>query len=118
MSASAVLGAGPELEILSPHRPGLVEVYCDNGELNAHAQITFIDTPQLPVANPYGGGVALFKLRRLTRQLRDPVGTQRTGLPSLDAKLRRLRAWASAARRPASGETDAAPTAPSTPTSW
>ncbi|MCP4006189.1 MAG: S8 family serine peptidase [bacterium] len=88
-----VIGTLPTIEIKSPLQPGPIDILCHNGELNAHAQVTFVETAELPVTDPYAGGVALFKLRRLKRYLDSPEGTQKLGHYGLDSKLRRLGAW-------------------------
>jgi len=87
-------GAPPELEIESPAEPGVLDVLCGVDGVRAAAQITFTEAQALPVADPYTGGVVLFKLRKLAAPLDPLTATRELGHPSLDAKLERLSAWA------------------------
>jgi subtilisin family serine protease len=96
VAASGEMEAPPALEVPSPDSPGVVDVLCGVDGARAAAQVTFTDAQALPVADPYAGGVALFKLRRRAGAL-PPVGTRVLGVPSLDAKLARLETWALAA---------------------
>jgi subtilisin family serine protease len=56
--------------------------------------VTYTDAHELPVRNPYGGGVVLLKTRRIPPGLAGPVGTSALGLGSLDRLLQRLGAYA------------------------
>jgi hypothetical protein len=60
---------------------------CKVGGATARAQVTFTDSRTLPVADPYAGGVALFKLRELDKPWKEPVGRKSLGLDTLDPKL-------------------------------
>lgn len=80
------------LRLASPGFAAPVSILCQAGELHAEAQVTFTDSRTLPVADPYQGGVVLFKLRELPEPFREPVARTEVGLPSLDAKLRALSA--------------------------
>ncbi len=84
--ALALAGAG--LRVPSPGVATPATVLCHAGELRAEAQVTFTDARTLPVADPYAGGVALFKLRELPEPWGEPVARESLGLPSLDAVLR------------------------------
>jgi subtilisin family serine protease len=86
--------APPRLEIASPQAAGVVDVLCGIDGVRAAAQITFTAAQTLPVADPYAGGVALFKLRRLAAPLDPLAGTRALGHATLDAKLEKLSAWA------------------------
>ena len=82
------------LSVPSLLRPGVVEVTCQSDGLRAFAQVTFTDARVLPLRDPYAGGVVLFKLRRAPTDPADPRGRQALGLPSFDALLSRLGAYA------------------------
>lgn len=83
-----LLGGDAEgLVVPSPPVAAPVEVVCKVGDASARAQVTFTDSRTLPVADPYAGGVALFKLRELEKPWKEPVGRKSLGLDSLDAKL-------------------------------
>jgi hypothetical protein len=56
--------------------------------------VTYTDARELPVRNPYVGGVVLFKTRQTPTGLAGPVGTAELGLGSLDRLLQRLGAYA------------------------
>lgn len=95
LSDGEALELGAEgLHVPSPGFAAPVSVLCQAGELRAEAQVTYTDSRTLPVADPYQGGVVLFKLRELPEPFREPVARDRLGLPSLDAKLRALSALA------------------------
>jgi subtilisin family serine protease len=87
-------GRAGQLPLPARSSPGVVEVRCAAGVDLAFAQITYTDARQLPVRNPYGGGVLLLKTRRTPPGLAGPVGTQELGLGSLDHLLRALGAHA------------------------
>lgn len=80
--------AGGELRVPSPAVATPATVLCQSGELRAEAQVTFSDARTFPVADPYAGGVVLFKLRELPEPWGEPVARDSLGLPPLDAKLR------------------------------
>lgn len=86
--------APPSLEIASPQQAGVVDVLCGVDGVRAAAQITFTDAQALPVADPYAGGVALFKLARAAQPHAALEATRSLGAASLDAKLSKLSAWA------------------------
>jgi len=86
--------SGPELQVSGPPQPAVVNVSCASAAVSAEAQVTFTDSATLPVDDPYGGGVALFKLRDDPAVPLDPVGRRELGFPALDAKLQALNAWA------------------------
>jgi len=84
--------SGGSLRVPSPSVATPATIVCHAGELRAEAQITFTDARTLPVADPYVGGVVLFKLRELPTPFKEPVARAKVGLPSLDAKLDALSA--------------------------
>jgi hypothetical protein len=86
----ALAGDGDMLVVPSPSVPAPVEVVCQAGGARAHAQVTFTDSKTLPVADPYAGGVVLFKLRELSKPFTSTVARKSLGLDSLDAKLKLL----------------------------
>ncbi len=81
---------GELVRVPSPPVAAPATVLCQAGELRAEAQVTFTDSVSLPVADPYGGGVVLFKLRALPRAFTEPLGRDALGLDPLDAKLEAL----------------------------
>ena len=83
-------GDSEGLVVPSPAVPAPVEVVCQAGEARARAQVTFTDSKTLPVADPYAGGVVLFKLRELPRGFKDAVARKSLDIDSLDAKLAAL----------------------------
>ncbi|MFI5314774.1 MAG: S8 family serine peptidase [Myxococcota bacterium] len=83
-------GDAEGLVVPSPSVPTPVEVVCQAGDARARAQVTFTDSKTLPVADPYAGGVVLFKLRELPDAFKDGVARKSLGLDSLDAKLKML----------------------------
>ena len=86
-----VLGGDAEgLVVPSPAVATPVEVVCKVGDATARAQVTFTDSRILPVADPYAGGVALFKLRELHQPWKTPVGKKSVGLDTLDPKLEHI----------------------------
>ena len=85
--------AGP-LPLPSRSRPGVVDVRCTAGADRAFAQVTYTDAHELPVRDPYVGGVVLLKTHRTPPGLVGPVGTSELGLGSLDRLLQRLGAYA------------------------
>ena len=88
---SLALSAGA-LQVPSPSVASPATVVCRAGELRADAQITFTDARTLPVADPYQGGVVLFKLRELPKPFKAGEARAKLGLSSLDAKLDALSA--------------------------
>jgi hypothetical protein len=78
------------LRVPSPSVASPATVLCHAGELRAEAQVTFTDAQTLPVADPYQGGVVLFKLRQLGEAFREPVARDSLGFATLDAKLEAL----------------------------
>ena len=86
----ALSGDGDMLVVPSPPVPAPVEVVCRAGEARARAQVTFTDSVTFPVADPYAGGVVLFKLRELPKPFTSAVARKSLGLDSLDAKLASL----------------------------
>jgi subtilisin family serine protease len=94
VTASGETEAPPVLEISSPETPGIVEVLCGADGARAAAQVTFTDAQTRPAADPYAGGVALFKLRKAAAGLDPRTATRTLGSATLDAKLARLSAWA------------------------
>ncbi len=78
------------LRVPSPSVASPATVLCQAGELRAEAQVTFTDSQTLPVADPYQGGVVLFKLRRLPEPFREPVSRDALGLAPLDETLEAL----------------------------
>lgn len=93
-SASGRTLRGPEFRIEAPVAPGVVDVVCRSGEAVAYAQVTVTDAAQVPLRDPYAGGVVLFKTRRNPRGVLGPVGTRATGLPALDGLLEHFGAYA------------------------
>lgn len=85
------------IEVGSPARQDAVEIQCTSGSHAAFAQVTFSDAAELPVADPYGGGVVLFKLRAPADVPPDAVGRRDLGPASLEHLLHELGAWAMAA---------------------
>jgi hypothetical protein len=83
-------GEGDAVVVPSPSVAVPVEVVCQAGDATARAQITFTDSKTLPVANPYAGGVVLFKLRELEKQWTEPVARTSVGAESFDDKLKLL----------------------------
>ncbi|HTO53938.1 MAG TPA: S8 family serine peptidase [Myxococcota bacterium] len=83
-------GEGDALVVPAPAVPAPVEVVCKSGEAQAHAQVTFTDSQTLPVADPYAGGVVLFKLRELDDAFSDGKARKSVGSKSLDQKLAAL----------------------------
>jgi hypothetical protein len=83
-------GEGDALVVPAPAVPAPVEVVCQSGAARARAQVTFTDSQTLPVADPYAGGVVLFKLRELDEPFKDGTARKSLGLPGLDAKLAAL----------------------------
>jgi len=83
-------GEGDALVVPAPAVPAPVEVVCKSGEAVAHAQVTFTDSQTLPVADPYAGGVVLFKLRELDEPFKDGTARKSLGLRGFDAKLAAL----------------------------
>ena len=83
-------GEGDALIVPAPAVPAPVEVVCKSGEAQARAQVTFTDSQTLPVADPYAGGVVLFKLRELDQPWKDGTARKSLGLRSLDQKLATL----------------------------
>jgi subtilase family protein len=83
-------GEGDALIVPAPAVPTPVEVVCRSGDAQARAQVTFTDSQTLPVADPYAGGVVLFKLRELDEPFKDGTARKSLGLRSLDAKLAAL----------------------------
>ncbi len=81
---------GERLRVPSPSVASPATVLCHAGELRAEAQVTFTDAQTLSVADPYQGGVVLFKLRQLAEAFREPVARESLGLSSLDEKLEAL----------------------------
>ena len=81
---------GDGLRVPSPSVASPATVLCHSGELRAEAQVTFTDAQTLSVADPYQGGVVLFKLRQLAEAFREPVSRASLGLAPLDAKLEAL----------------------------
>jgi subtilisin family serine protease len=88
---------GDRVALASPASAGPLAVRCRSQGAEASAEVTFTEAVDLPTLDPYAGGVVLFKARRSPRSLDGPIGTQRTGLASLDALLLRLGAHAFAA---------------------
>ncbi|MBW2281674.1 MAG: S8 family serine peptidase [Deltaproteobacteria bacterium] len=88
---------GFSLRVESPASPGVVEVQCTSAHLAAFAQVTFTDAATLPVADPYSGGVVLFKLREAPAFALDAVGRRDLGFAGLEDKLHAFGAWAMAA---------------------
>lgn len=88
---------GFSIDVPSPGRQSAVEVECTAGAWAAYAQVTFTDSAELPVADPYGGGVVLFKLREPADVPPDAVGRRDFGPASLEQLLHELGAWAMAA---------------------
>jgi subtilase family protein len=80
-------GEGDALVVPAPAVPAPVEVVCKSGEAQARAQVTFTDSQTLPVADPYAGGVVLFKLRELDEPFQDGRARKSVGSRTLDAKL-------------------------------
>ena len=97
LSDGEALELGAEgLHVPSPGFAAPVSILCQAGELRAEAQVTYTDSRTLPVADPYQGGVVLFKLRELPEPFREPVARDRLGLPSARRQAARaLRARAS-----------------------
>jgi hypothetical protein len=83
---------GGALRVPSPGVASPATVLCQAGELRAEAQVTFTESHTLPVADPYQGGVVLFKLRALPEPFAEPVSRETLGLDPLDAKLEALNA--------------------------
>ena len=88
---------GFALAIASPSEPSVVEIECSSGVLSARAQVTFTDAVDLHVADPYAGGVVLFKLRRTPPVPLQARGRRALGFRSLERTLTALGAWAMAA---------------------
>ena len=84
--------SGGVVRVPSPSVATPATVLCQAGELRAEAQVTFTDAKTLPVADPYQGGVVLFKLRQLPEPWKEPVSRETLGLDPLDAKLEALSA--------------------------
>src|SRR5262245_15389797 len=80
----ALGGDAEGLAIPSPALAAPVEIVCKIGDATARAQVTFTDSKSLPVADPYAGGVALFKLRELDEPWKEPVARKSVGLDTLD----------------------------------
>ncbi len=83
-------GDAQGLVVPSPAVAVPVEIVCKAGDATARAQVTFTDSRTLPVADPYAGGVVLFKLRELSDPFTDAVARKSLDLDSLDAKLEAL----------------------------
>ncbi|HXZ86882.1 MAG TPA: S8 family serine peptidase, partial [Myxococcota bacterium] len=83
-------GDAQGLVVPAPPVPAPVEVICKAGDAQARAQVTFTDSKSLPVADPYAGGVVLFKLRELRKPFSDGSARKSLGLDSLDGKLAAL----------------------------
>lgn len=83
-------GDAQGLIVPSPSVPAPVEIVCKAGDASARAQVTFTDSQTLPVADPYAGGVVLFKLRELSEPFTDGAARKSLDLDSLDAKLETL----------------------------
>ena len=89
-AGEALGGDAAGLVVPSPAAAAPVEVVCKLGDASARAQVTFSDSKVLPVADPYAGGVALFKLRELHEKWKTPVAVKSVGLDTLDPKLEEL----------------------------
>lgn len=85
------------IEIASPASQAAVDVQCTAGVHAAFAQVTFTDAAELPTADPYGGGVVLFKLREPADVPPDEIGRRDFGPASLERLLHELGAWGMAA---------------------
>lgn len=86
-SGAQMIGSDGTLELAARSTPGVSDVVCRVAELQASAQVTFTRARVLPNADPYAGGIVLFKLRRTPTDATNPVGRRATGLRSLDALL-------------------------------
>ncbi|HTO68651.1 MAG TPA: S8 family serine peptidase [Myxococcota bacterium] len=87
-------GDAQGLVVPSPAAAAPVEIVCKSGGAQAHAQVTFTDSHSLPVADPYAGGVVLFKLRQLGKPFTDGAARKSLGSDTLDPKLAALGAVA------------------------
>ncbi|MFQ5514188.1 MAG: S8 family serine peptidase [Myxococcota bacterium] len=86
-------GDGPRIKLPPRFEPGPLRVRCRAEASVAEAQITYTAARRIPRADPYGGGVVLFKLRRRPDSPGNPSGTRKLGIRTLDRKLAALGAW-------------------------